>query len=175
MSARDHEEEEPRRSWRSRLPRRLHWLLFAVVAALLYFGVFRRFRVVTVETPTLRALYTGLDRGRFVLDRDPPRALLRGSLVWWEHEAVTQFSRVVGIPGDRFERDARGIWRRRGADGTTQPFAPEIRFVESLVGHLLAPAEYVLLADRASSPWPDSRSIGVVPRDAIRYRVMFRL
>lgn len=162
--------------WRSRLPRRLHWFLFAAVAALLYFGIFRRFRIVRVETPTLRALEVELEDARLVIDRDPPHALPRDSLVWWEHETVTQFSRVVGVPGDRFlvEGDAER-WMRRSEDGSSLRFAPEVRFVRSLAGRLLGPAEYVLLADQASSPWPDSRSVGVVARAAIRFRVMFRL
>lgn len=161
--------------WKTRLPRRVHWLLFLILACSLYFFVFRRYGFASVETPTLRAIYPERESARLLVDRQAPHALARESLVWWEHDGTTLFSRVVGIPGDRFERSLNARWVRISETGEHLVYAPEIELPARLDGAILAPAQYILLADHVASAWPDSRTVGIVPRSAIRYRVILSL
>lgn len=161
--------------WKTRLPRKVHWLLFGVLGVLLYFGVLRRYRIVSVETPTVGAILAQQDSARMLVDRLPPHAVPRESIVWWMHEDTTLFSRVVGVPGDRFVFTEDRRWVRREENGTRTMFPPEIRFPVDLANRVLAPEEYVLLADHPKTEWTDSRTIGVVTRPAIRYRVILTL
>ncbi|MCB9919598.1 MAG: hypothetical protein H6832_14440 [Planctomycetes bacterium] len=160
--------------WKTRLPRRIHWLLFVVLAVALYFGLFRRYRMTTIETPALSAMYADTTRARFIVDVSPSHAVPRDAIVWWEYRGATLFARVVGVPGDRFFVDADARWRREDDDGG-RVFPPEVTFPQKLSNVVLAPGEYVLLADRPGTGLPDSTSLGIVEREAIVYRVLVRL
>ncbi len=146
-----------------------------MLALALYIGVFRRYRMTTVVTPALAAIYEGASQARLILDIDPAYAIQRSTLVWWEHEGQTCFARVAAIPGDRLESDEDQRWRAVTPQGEVLRFPPERRLPERLSSVTLAPGQYILFVDLATSEWPDSRSVGIVAREAIRYRVLLRM
>jgi hypothetical protein len=113
--------------------------------------------------------------GWHLIDRDPPRPLLREWIVWWTWREGALFSRVVAGPGDRLEREA-GRWLVRLADGGIAHLPPEAAFADTWSGRLLGRDEYCLLNDRLEvAEWPDSRQEGPIQRDLVVAHVLFPL
>jgi signal peptidase I len=150
---------------------RRHWkttlgLVAATAFAALLGGRLRRYEIVE------RSMQPALDPGDFVL-AIPAGDLSRGSIVIFDRPDVDGYElvkRVVGLPGERvgIENGQVHIDQRvlaeRWADGPTIPDGQ----------WRLGPGEVFVLGDNRAISSSDSRALGPILRESIRWRVIIR-
>ncbi len=156
--------------------RRFRWTLFAGLFLLLYIFVLRRYRLMELPYPGVAAMASSMQvGGRHLVDTEPPLQLERDWIVAWSPDGKTvAFSRIVAVPGDRV-REKRGRILVEHRDGSKAILAPEVRLSAHAGQGVIEEGNYFLLNDDLSSPFPDSRNYGPVPREQITIRVWFSL
>ncbi|MAE77122.1 MAG: hypothetical protein CMJ85_09660 [Planctomycetes bacterium] len=151
--------------------RTIRWVVMALVAASLWFGILRRFSVKRLEVATVVAMEPVLKRGGLhLIDADPPHILQGGWVLWWRWEGGAVFSRVLALPGEVVTRRGER-WCVRGE--AERLLRPELRLAATWHERVLGPGEYLLVNDKLDAPWPDSRRVGPVSRADVVAHVLF--
>lgn len=119
-----------------------------------------------------RSMQPALDPGDFVIAL-PRRDVTRGEIVILEHPNVADFQlvkRIVGLPGESVTiRNGQvhiegAVLAERWADGPTFPDGE----------WQLGPGEVFVLGDNRAASSADGRTLGPIPGETIRWRVVAR-
>jgi signal peptidase I len=138
----------------------------AAIAYAVVHGRLRRYEIVELS------MQPALDPGDFVIAL-PMRDICRGEIVILEHPNVANFQlvkRIVGLPGElvtihngQTHMDG-GVLAERWADGPTFPDGE----------WQLGPGEVFVLGDNRAASSADARTLGPIPGETIRWRVVAR-
>ncbi|HHI79235.1 MAG TPA: hypothetical protein ENK02_04595 [Planctomycetes bacterium] len=160
----------------ARRMRRLSWYVLGAMALLLYFFVFRRFRIPKLDHPGMRAVPSILIPGeRHLIDRKPPERLQRDWVVLFQgRDGGVAFSRVRGLPGEtlRIVGDKVQLLDRKGAP---IPLPAELDPRSLRVYGRIPEGRYFLLNEDLGAPFADSRRLGWISRRQVQFRVLFAL
>ena len=144
--------------------------LIAALAVLGYAGLRGRLRRYEIAENSMQP---GLRPGDFVIAQPLTRTPQRGDIVIFEHPSLADFElvkRVVGLPGEHLvirhgqvhADDA--VLAEPWADGPTLPDGD----------WQLGPTDVFVLGDNRAASAGDSRSIGPIDTDRVRWRVTAR-